>query len=54
MLKKRFVDKPTLTAKELRELKKKYPEYFTDVETSTRNSRPSRQDKKKKQSRPSR
>ena len=54
MLKKRFIEKPKLTAKQLRELKKNYPEYFSDVETSTTRSRPSRQDRKKRQSRPSR
>ena len=54
LLKKRFFEKPKLTAKELKELREKYPEYFSDVETSTTRSRPSRQDRKKRQSRPSR
>ena len=55
LLKKRFVDKPSLTKTELKELRKKYPEYFSDVESSTSNQqRSSRQESKKRQSRPTR
>ena len=55
LLKKRFADKPSLTKAQLKELREKYPEYFSDVESSTsRTQRPTRKQSKKRQSRPTR
>lgn len=55
LLKKRFADKPSLTKAQLKELQEKYPEYFTDVESSTsRTQRPTRKQSKRRQSRPTR
>jgi len=53
LLKKRFADKPSLTKAQLKELQKKYPEYFSDTPSSSTNrqSRPNRS-QTKKQSRP--
>ena len=55
IIKERFGKKDPLSQKEINELRKKYPEYFSDVESSTsRTQRPTRKQSKKRQSRPTR
>jgi len=55
IIKERFGKKDPLSQKEINELRKKYPEYFSDVQSSTsRTQRPTRKQSKRRQSRPTR